>query len=74
MALGREKNDLQTKLEENEEDAADILKKYKAVVQQQSVDAITLIDQSKQIEELTQEKEQLKEQVGPIRKLNISFL
>ena len=56
MTFGREKNDLQTKLEENEEEANDVLKKCKTVVQQQSVDAITLIDQSEQIEELTQEK------------------
>ena len=34
MVLLRDKTDIQSQLEENEEDMADIMKKYKAVVQQ----------------------------------------
>ena len=34
MSLLRDKTDVQSQLEENEEDMADIMKKYKAVVQQ----------------------------------------
>ncbi len=34
MSLAREKNELQSQVEENEEDMAELLKKYKAAVQQ----------------------------------------
>ena len=34
MALMREKADMQTQLEENEEDMSELMKKYKAAVQQ----------------------------------------
>lgn len=34
QSLGREKNDLQSRLEENEEELAELMKKYKAAVQQ----------------------------------------
>ncbi|KAK3595793.1 hypothetical protein CHS0354_025430 [Potamilus streckersoni] len=66
MTLMREKTDFQTQLEENEEDLADIMKKYKAVVQQQSVDQIKLTDQLGQIEELIQERDQLKQEVNDL--------
>ena len=42
---------------------AELMKKYKAAVQQQSVDQINLQDQSTQLEELSVERETLKEQV-----------
>ncbi|KAL3858074.1 hypothetical protein ACJMK2_012688 [Sinanodonta woodiana] len=66
MTLMREKTDLQTQLEENEEDLADIMKKYKAVVQQQSLDQIKLTDQLGQIEELIRERDHLKQEVNDL--------
>ncbi|XP_052268542.1 unconventional myosin-XVIIIa-like isoform X7 [Dreissena polymorpha] len=67
MALLREKTELQSQLEENEEDMADILKKYKAVVQQQSLDQITLNDRLQQIEELVTERDKLKSEVNDLK-------
>ena len=64
LALTREKNDLQTALDENEEDMAEIMKKYKALIQQQSADHITLVDQSKQIEDRQTERQLRNEQVS----------
>ncbi|KAK7474334.1 hypothetical protein BaRGS_00034382, partial [Batillaria attramentaria] len=66
MVLMREKADVQSQLEENEEDMAELMKKYKAAVQQQSVDQITLTDQLQQIEELTRERDQLRQQVSDL--------
>ncbi|XP_041350261.1 unconventional myosin-XVIIIa-like isoform X3 [Gigantopelta aegis] len=66
MDLLREKSDLQTKLEENEEDLNEIMKKYKAVVQQQSVDQITLSDQIQNIQELSLQKDQLRQTVDDL--------
>lgn len=43
--LLREKNDLQMQLEENEEELAEVLKKYKTSVQQMSLDQIALQEQ-----------------------------
>jgi len=63
MALLREKTEVQSQLEENEEDMADVMKKYKALVQQQTVDHITLNDQLRQIEELTTERDKLRSEV-----------
>ena len=59
----REKNDVQTKLEDVEEDYAELLKKYRAAVQQLSVEHTTIQEQSRQIEQLCSEKEALNEQV-----------
>lgn len=59
----RDKSEIQSHLEENEEDLADIMKKYKAVVQQQTVDQITMNDQLAQIEELIVERDKLKAEV-----------
>ena len=67
MALLREKTEIQSQLEENEEDMAELLKKYKAAVQQQSVSQITLNDQLQQIEELIRERDLLKQQVSKTR-------
>lgn len=44
-------------LEESEEEVAEVMKKYKAVVSQLSVDQITLSEQSQQIAELEHEKQ-----------------
>lgn len=43
--LSREKTDLQNQLEENEEELAEVLKRYKAAVQQMSLDQIALQEQ-----------------------------
>lgn len=59
----RDKNDVQTKLEDVEEDYAELLKKYRAAVQQLSVEHTTIQEQSRQIEQLCSEKEALNEQV-----------
>ncbi|XP_052800261.1 unconventional myosin-XVIIIa-like isoform X4 [Mya arenaria] len=67
MSLLREKTELQSQLEENEEDLGDAMKKYKAVVQQQSLDHITLNDQLQQIEELTVEKDKLRSEVNDLK-------
>ena len=64
MSLMRERSDIQSQLEENEEDLADIMKKYKAVVNQSSVDQITINDQLHQVEELATERDRLKNEVG----------
>ena len=63
MTLLREKTESQSQLEENEEDMADIMKKYKAVVQQQTVDQIKMNDQLAQIEELTIERDKARSEV-----------
>lgn len=63
MIVLREKTDIQSQLEENEEDMVDIMKKYKAVVQQQTVDQITMNDQLLQIEELTADRDKLRAEV-----------
>ncbi|XP_012936920.1 unconventional myosin-XVIIIa [Aplysia californica] len=67
MGLMREKADLQGRLEEVEEDLNDIMKKYKAAVQQQSVDQITLTDQMSQIEELMSERDRFKQEVSDLQ-------
>ncbi|XP_055861175.1 unconventional myosin-XVIIIa-like isoform X2 [Biomphalaria glabrata] len=67
MSLMREKTDLQSRLEEMEEDMNDVMKKYKAAVQQQSVDQITLSDQMTQIEELITERDKFKQEVSDLQ-------
>ncbi|KAL1502507.1 hypothetical protein ABEB36_007641 [Hypothenemus hampei] len=62
----REKSDLQTQLEENEEELAEVLKKYKAAVQQMSVDQITLQEQVSLVSELEVERNHLKEQLAEL--------
>ncbi|KAA0192697.1 hypothetical protein HAZT_HAZT010916 [Hyalella azteca] len=61
--LLKEKTELQTQLEENEELHAETLKKYKSTVSQISVDQITLSEQSQRIAELEQEKQLLSERL-----------
>lgn len=63
MALLREKTELQSQLDENEEDYNDVMKKYKAVVQQASLDQNMISQQSQQIEELSTDRERLKQEV-----------
>lgn len=67
LQLLREKADLQSHVEENEEDLNDLMRKYKAVVQQQSVDQISMSDNLKQIEELTAEKDKYRQEVDSLQ-------
>ncbi|RZC34926.1 SMC N domain containing protein [Asbolus verrucosus] len=64
--LTREKSDLQNQLEENEEELAEVLKKYKAAVQQMSLDQIALQEQVSLVSELEVEKNQLKDQLAEL--------
>lgn len=62
----REKNDLQAQLEENEEELAEVLKKYKAAVQQMSLDQLALQEQVSLVSELEVERNNLKEQLAEL--------
>ncbi|XP_019760220.2 unconventional myosin-XVIIIa isoform X3 [Dendroctonus ponderosae] len=64
--LLREKSDIQTQLEENEEELAEVLKKYKAAVQQMSVDQMALQEQVSIVSELEVERNHLKEQLAEL--------
>lgn len=64
--LMRERGDLQGQLEENEEELAEVLKKYKATVQQMSLDQIALQEQVSLVSELEIERNQLKEQLSEL--------
>lgn len=59
----RERTELKTQLEENEEELAEVLKKYKAAVQQMSVDQLALQEQVSLVSELETERNTLKEQL-----------
>lgn len=63
MALLREKTELQSQLDENEEDYNDVMRKYKAVVQQATLDQTLISQQSQQIEDLSSDRERLKQEV-----------
>merc|ERR1719211_251111 len=66
MRLSREKTDLSSQLEENEEELQEVMKKYKASVSQLSVDQITIQEQSNRVTDLEEEKTQLKSQVAEL--------
>ncbi|XP_023022661.2 myosin heavy chain-like isoform X4 [Leptinotarsa decemlineata] len=65
-ALLREKSDLQLQLEENEEELAEVLKKFKGTVQQMSLDQMALQEQVSLVSELEVERNQLKEQLAEL--------
>ncbi|CAG9854343.1 unnamed protein product [Phyllotreta striolata] len=64
--LLREKSDLQTQLEENEEELAEVLKKFKGTVQQMSLDQMALQEQVSLVSELEIERNHLKEQLAEL--------
>lgn len=64
--LLREKSDLQSQLEENEEELAEVLKKFKGTVQQMSLDQLALQEQVSLVSELEIERNQLKEQLAEL--------
>lgn len=63
LQLAREKGALQVQLEEMEEEQAELMKKYKAAVQQMQNDQKLMTEQTQQILDLESEKHHLKEQV-----------
>lgn len=65
-SLLRERGDLQTQLEENEEELAEVLKKFKGTVQQMSLDQLALQEQVSLVSELEIERNQLKEQLAEL--------
>ncbi|KAH7731033.1 Myosin head [Aphelenchoides avenae] len=64
MVLLKEKNSAMSLVEDHDEQLQALLKKYKAQVQQSSVDAITLSDQIEQIADLEKAKQRLQEQLN----------
>ncbi|CAG9818729.1 unnamed protein product, partial [Phaedon cochleariae] len=64
--LLREKGELQSQLEENEEELAEVLKKFKGTVQQMSMDQLALQEQVSLVSELEVERNQLKEQLAEL--------
>merc|ERR1711963_679521 len=66
MRLSREKADLSSQLEENEEELQEVMKKYKASVSQLSVDQIIIQESSNKVSDLEDERNRLKEQVAEL--------
>jgi len=66
LRLSRERADLQTNLQENEEELQDVMRKYKASVAAVSTDQITIQDQAATIQELENERNKLREQYAEI--------
>ena len=64
--MTREKNDLSTQLQENEDELADVIRKYKSSVSTISQDQITIQSQASQIQELELEGKKMKEQLADI--------
>ncbi|XP_044539776.1 unconventional myosin-XVIIIa-like isoform X2 [Gracilinanus agilis] len=64
--LQREKNEVQSRLEEDQEDMNELMKKHKAAVAQASRDMAQMNDLQIQLEEANKEKQELQEKVpGP---------
>merc|ERR1711973_161780 len=66
LRMAREKADLASQLEENEEEMYDIMRKYKASVAQVTTDQITIQDQASSIQQLEDDKAKLKEQLAEL--------
>lgn len=64
LAIMREKNSTNTLAQEHDEQLQELLKKYKAQIQQSHVDSITLEDQLEQIGNLERAKQRLQEQLN----------
>ena len=63
LRMSREKADISSQLEDNEEELGEVMKKYKASVSQLSVDQITIHDQANRLADLEEERNKLREQV-----------
>lgn len=66
LRMAREKADLSSQLQENEEELHDIMRKYKASVAAVSTDQITIQDQAGTIQELEEERNKLREQLAEL--------
>ena len=66
ITLTREKNNLAGRLEDVDEDYNEVMRKYQAVIKQQTVDTTTISDQSRHIEELLAEIQNLKELIAQL--------
>ena len=64
LRINREKTDLSSQLEDNEEELQEVMRKYKACVSQLSVDQITIQEQASNVADLEEERNRLKEQVA----------
>ncbi|XP_060704312.1 unconventional myosin-XVIIIa isoform X2 [Hemiscyllium ocellatum] len=61
--LQREKNELQSRLEEDQEDMNELMKKHKAIVSQSSRDLAQINELQSQLEESNKEKQELQEKL-----------
>uniref|UniRef100_A0AAV2JAS3 Non-specific serine/threonine protein kinase n=1 Tax=Knipowitschia caucasica TaxID=637954 RepID=A0AAV2JAS3_KNICA len=65
--LQREKNDLQSRMEEDQEDLNELMKKHKAAVAQSARDLNQISDLQSQLEEATKEKQEIQEKVHSLQ-------
>ena len=68
LKLKKEKADLSSQLEENEEELQEVIAKYKASVSSVSADQMTIQNQAATIQELEFERNKLKDQYAEISK------
>lgn len=71
--LQREKNEIQNRLEEDQEDMNELLKKHKAAVAQASRDMAQMNDLQAQLEESNKEKQELQEKLQALQS-QVEFL
>ncbi|KAI1903664.1 hypothetical protein AGOR_G00029530 [Albula goreensis] len=65
--LQREKNDLQSRLEEDQEDMNELMKKHKAAVSQSARDLAQISDLQSQLEEALKEKQEIQEKLQSLQ-------
>ncbi|CAL8281713.1 unnamed protein product [Arctogadus glacialis] len=65
--IQREKNDLQTRMEEDQEDLNELMKKHKAAVSQSARDLGQISDLQAQLEESTKEKQEIQEKLHSLQ-------
>uniref|UniRef100_A0A8C3B0I8 Myosin XVIIIAa n=1 Tax=Cyclopterus lumpus TaxID=8103 RepID=A0A8C3B0I8_CYCLU len=65
--LQREKNDLQSRMEEDQEDMNELMKKHKAAVAQSARDLGQISDLQAQLEEATKEKQEIQEKLHSLQ-------
>ncbi|XP_012581691.1 PREDICTED: unconventional myosin-XVIIIa isoform X11 [Condylura cristata] len=71
--LQREKNEIQNRLEEDQEDMNELMKKHKAAVSQASRDLAQMNDLQAQLEEANKEKQELQEKLQALQS-QVEFL
>nr|XP_043897918.1 unconventional myosin-XVIIIa-like isoform X3 [Solea senegalensis] len=65
--LQREKNDLQSRMEEDQEDMNELMKKHKAAVAQSARDLSQITDLQAQLEEATKERQEIQEKLHSLQ-------